>query len=99
VIDGDNLKKPRIELHTINNIIFKVIENPTIPELRKEFAVELSDMTQDFARANPVYAWREERGFQARVYVFNINDRILSRTTVMTPSMRSLNANEVLMCK
>jgi hypothetical protein len=98
-LDGDNLKKPHLELHVIHNQIFKVIENPTIPELRKEYAVELFNMTQDFSRRNPVYAWREEQGFQVKVYAFNVNDRILSRTTVLKPDAPSLDQNEVFVCR
>jgi hypothetical protein len=29
-LDGDNLKKPSIELRTIDNHVFKIIENPSI---------------------------------------------------------------------
>jgi hypothetical protein len=99
-LDGDNLKKPRLELHVLaSGAIFKVIENPAIPEIRKEYRVELSNMTQDFARNNPVYAWREEKGFQVTIYTFNVNDKIVSRTRVMKPDARALDKTEVMVCR
>jgi hypothetical protein len=98
-LDGDNLKKPRIELHVIGNQILKVIENPVIPETRKEYAVDLSKITQDFSRSNLVYAWRDEQDFYAMVYAFNVEDRILSRTRIMKSDVRALNETQVFVCK
>ena len=98
-LDGDNLKKPRIELHTVDNLVLKVIESPTTPMLRKEYAVELYKITQDFSRANPVYAWREELGYQVKIFAFNVNDRILSQTLVMKPGVKALNQTQVLVCR
>jgi hypothetical protein len=98
-LDGDNLKKPRIELHVIGNHVLKVIENPTIPEIRKEYAVDLWKITEDFSQQSPVYAWREEQGYQVHIYAFNVEDRILSRTRIRKPEVRTLNENQVFLCK
>lgn len=98
-LDGDNLKKPRIELHTVAGVILKVIENPSILMTRKEYSVEPYKLTEDFSRKNPVFAWREDLGYQVKIFALNLNDHLLSITRVMKPPNRALNENEVLVCK
>jgi hypothetical protein len=96
-LDGDNLKKPRIALRTVDNRLLKVIENPTDPARRTERAVEMSQMTEDFVKKNPVFAWREDKSYQAKIYTFNANDKILS--LVHLSNGKALNQSVVYLCK
>ena len=96
-LDGDNLKKPRIALRTVDNRLLKVIENPTDAARRTEYAVELFQMTEDFTKKNPVFAWREDKSYQAKIYTFNANDKILS--LVHLSNGKALNQNTVFVCK
>jgi hypothetical protein len=57
-LDGGNNRKPRIELHTVDNGILTVIENAGMPLERTKFEVDLNKITEDFTQRNPVYAWR-----------------------------------------
>jgi hypothetical protein len=98
-LGGDNNKQPRIELHTVDNITLRVVENAGIPSQRTEYAVDLHKITEDFMLNNPVYAWREELGYEVKIFAFNVNDRLLSLTQVMKPPSRALNENQVFMCK
>jgi hypothetical protein len=98
-LDGDNNHQPRIELHTVDNQILKVVENAWIPSQRTEYEVGLSKITEDFMRNNPVYAWRQELGYEVKIFAVNINDRLLSVTRVMKPPSPALNENQVLVCK
>jgi hypothetical protein len=96
-LDGDNLKKPRIALRTIDNRILKVIENPTDAARRKEYAVEMFQMTEDFSKQNPVFAWREDKSYQVKIYTFNVNDKILS--LVQLTNGKVPHQNVVHVCK
>jgi hypothetical protein len=98
-LDGDNNQKPRIELHTVDNVTLKVIENAGMPLQRTEYAVDANKITEDFTRRNPVYAWRQELGYEAKIFALNVNDRLLSLTLVMKPPSRAPNENQVFVCK
>jgi hypothetical protein len=98
-LDGNNNKQPRIELHTVNNAILKVVENAWILSQRTEYEIDLNKITEDFTGNNPVYGWRRELGYEAKIFAFNVNDRLLSLTLVMKPPSRALNENQVLVCK
>jgi len=98
-LDGDNFGNPRIELHVVANMVLKVIESPSIPVLRKEYPVELYKITEDFTGKNPVYAWRDDQGYQVRVFSPNVKDKVLSITRVMKQPAKGLDQNEVMMCR
>ena len=46
-----------------------------------------------------MYAWRQERGYEAKIFALNVNDRLLSLTKVMKPPSRVPNENQVFVCK
>jgi hypothetical protein len=98
-LDGDNNRKPRIELHTVDNGSLTVIENAGMPLEKTKFEVDPSKITEDFTQRNPVYAWRQERGYEAKIFALNVNDRLLSLTKVMKPPSRVPNENQVFVCK
>jgi hypothetical protein len=98
-LDGDNNHKPRIELRTVDNGILSVVENAGMPLERTKFEVDLSKITEDFTHRNPVYAWRQELGYEAKIFALNVNDRLLSLTKVMKPPSRAPNENQVFVCK
>jgi hypothetical protein len=98
-LDGDNNHVPRIELHSGDSGILTVIENAGMPLERTKFEVDLNKVTEDFTHRNPVYAWRQELGHEAKIFALNVNDRLLSLTKVMKPPSRVPNENQVFLCK
>jgi hypothetical protein len=98
-LDGDNNHVPRIELHSGNNGVLTVVENAGMPMERTKFEVDRNKITEDFTHRNPVYAWRQELGYQAKIFALNVNGRLLSLTKVMKPPSRVPNENQVFVCK
>ena len=98
-VDGDNLKKPRIQLKTIEGRTLKIIENPTDTARRKEYGHDVSEISQDFSRSNPVFAWNESTDAELRIYGFNLDHRTLSITRISHSRRLNLSSAQVLNCK
>jgi hypothetical protein len=98
-LDGDNNQKPRFELHTVHSGILTVIENAGMPLEKTKFEVDQNKITEDFTHRNPMYAWRQELGYEAKIFALNVNDRLLSLTKVMKPPSRVSNETQVFVCK
>jgi hypothetical protein len=98
-VDGDNFKKPRIGLKTVEGHTLKIVEYPSDPARRKEYGRVASEITEDFSRSNPVFAWRDDSTSELRLYAFNHADRLLSITRISYVRAPNLSSTQVLTCR
>lgn len=63
-------------------------------------AQEISELVRDWVVQNSReirddYSWREDKGYEVKIFAFNTNDRILSVVRVLKESTRASNTNVV----
>lgn len=97
-LDGDNLKKPRFLLRTVDGHTLKIVESPENAAARKEHGKSASEITADFIGANPVFAWREEIPGQVRVFALNVDDKLLTVSAMTDSGWLKLNSVSTLKC-